>query len=190
MSYYAYEAAHVTPGLPGWQFSPVPGWQSNPATVWSPELAVGSVGCPCLGVGQTEGEDKKPGWGMVLLAGLGGAILGWALASTARADRAYARNARVIRFPTRRRREPAWRRKLPAGQFVYPERRSWPIESRYHARKAIAYAKWPQHRTRKAEVLRSVARRWEHDPEVSAALVRVHGQAGRRALASARRAAA
>jgi hypothetical protein len=150
----------------------------------------GSAGCAgcgsagCAGCGATEEEKYKTvTWGHVagaaaigLIAGL---LVGYAAGKSAQTKktRRYSRNRSRIWKPNPSRKitrirgprgglTTASRSRLPSSSFVDPEHRTWPINDRYHAIKALQYAKWPQHASRRVEVLDAVGRKWGHDPVV------------------------
>jgi hypothetical protein len=148
------------------------------------EAGLGGCGGRCGGQGAApveEGEDKytTTTWGHVAAGAAAalvvGLLIGFAAGKKSPKAR-YSRNSRRIfrvnrssprsskALPT------SARARLPGSAFVYPEERTWPINDRYHAIKALQYAKWPQHRARRAEVIRAVDRKWGHDPVVQAKL--------------------
>lgn len=186
MSYYMQKFIPLEAGTPGWQFAPVPGWGVNPAAAGPPRIGVGCATGRCAGMGAetatTEASYKQATWGEVLLAGAGalivGVLIGW-VAHTASKPKRMAQNRRrkhsgvwkkngsVTAIRGRRGGlTAASRSRMPASAFVFPEKRTWPIGDRYHAIKALQYAKWPQHKARRDAVVREVARRWGRDPEV------------------------
>lgn len=126
---------------------------------------------------EEEGEDKytTTTWGHVAggaaVALVVGLLIGFAAGKKspkAKYSRNRGRIFRVNRSSPRSSKALAKsaRARLPSSAFVYPEERSWPINDRYHAIKALQYAKWPQHRARRADVIRAVERRWGNDPVV------------------------
>lgn len=168
MSYSMQKYIPIAQGTPGWQLSPVPTWGGNPLNAGPRRVG---VGCPggCAS-GATEDAYKQVGWGMVAagaaLALIAGLLIGYAAggkkysANKPRRRSVWKRNGKVVKMSTAR------RRRLPEGAFIYPERRAWPIHDRSHAIKALQYAKWPQHKSRRAEVLSAVAAEWGGDPVV------------------------
>lgn len=127
---------------------------------------------PASPLGTTEEPYKQVGWGMVA-AGVAAALVVGLIVGYVAAPQKYAAN------PKRRKRSSVWtkngkvvklsdarRERLPSSAFVDSDRRAWPIHDRAHAIKALQYAKWPQHKARRAEVLSAVAAEWGGDPQV------------------------
>ena len=54
----------------------------------------------------------------------------------------------------------AQRAKLKPADFVFPDERSWPIHDLKHAKIALAWAEWPQHKSVRNKVRSAVFRRW------------------------------
>lgn len=171
MSYVMQKYIPIEQGTPDWQSSPVPTWGGNPLNAGPRRVGVGCG--PGTGCGASEDPYKQVGWGMVaagaaaaLIVGLiigyaaGGKKKSYAANKKRRKSAVWTRNGKVVKLSTAR------RERLPAGGFVFPERRAWPIHDRPHAIKALQYAKWPQHKARRSEVLSAVAAEWGGDPEV------------------------
>lgn len=146
-------------------------------------LALGQNSCGCGGVGQdAEQRYKQVSWGHVAAAAavgiFFGLIIGWTAGKRSKKMKSNRRSRRRSYYAPNRRGgkiqglrgralTPTARKRLPDSAFVFPERRSFPIHDEYHAVKALQYAKWPQHRARRSDVLRAVGKEWGHDPEVA-----------------------
>jgi len=55
---------------------------------------------------------------------------------------------------------PKERAKLPAKAFVFPEKRAWPIHDLEHAKIALVWSTWPQHRKVAKTVRKAVFKKW------------------------------
>lgn len=173
MSYVMTRMVPLTPAVADWAMYPVPTWGAHPMTAGPQRVGVGCAS-GCKGAGAVEDPYKQVGWGYVAAAGaialVAGVLLGYAAAHVKtmapnkkrKRSKVWTANARVSKLSTAR------RAKLPSSAFIDPERRAWPIHDRPHAIKALQYAKWPQHRSRRPAVLSAVAAEWGHDPTVRA----------------------
>lgn len=54
------------------------------------------------------------------------------------------------------------RDKLQLGDFVFPEKRAWPIHDEKHAKIALVWATWPQHASVKSKVITAVLKKYPH----------------------------
>ncbi len=185
MSYVFQDFIPLNPGvIPNWQQKPVPAWSVNPFHAGPARVGVGLFAqmepAPQGAAPPDEGEDKytTTTWGHVAAGAAAalvvGLLIGFAAGKSSPKSR-YGRNPKRIFRPNRGRSSSrghaltkSSRARLPPSAFVYPEERTWPIQDRYHAVKALQYAKWPQHRARRQEVLEAVGRRWGNDPVVAA----------------------
>lgn len=169
MSYSMQKYIPIEQTSPGWQSSPVPTWGGNPMHAGPRRVGVGCgpTGCGCGGCGVGADDPyKEVGWGMVAAAAAGSLLVGLLIGHAA-GKRKFAANRRRARSRVWRKNGKVVRMKShAASSFVFPERRSWPINDREHAIKALQYAKWPQHKARRAEVLSAVAAEWGGDPTV------------------------
>lgn len=50
----------------------------------------------------------------------------------------------------------ATREKIPRGEFIFPEKRAWPIHDKKHAKIALVWATWPQHKQVRSIVVKKV----------------------------------
>jgi len=55
---------------------------------------------------------------------------------------------------------PAERDKLKPTDFVFPDKRAWPIHDEKHAKTALVWATWPQYKDLKKEVVAAVLKRY------------------------------
>jgi hypothetical protein len=61
------------------------------------------------------------------------------------------------------------RDKLKPTDFVFPDRKSWPIHDEKHAKTALVWATWPQYADLKKQVVASVLKRYPNLKDVGAA---------------------
>ncbi len=173
MSYVMQKYIPIEQGTPDWQSSPVPTWGGNPLNAGPRRVGVGcgpGTGC---GMGADD-PYKQVGWGMVAAGAAAALIVGLLIGYAASGKKTYSANKTRKRNKSRvwtkngkvRKLATARRERLPASAFVFPGRRAWPIHDRAHAIKALQYAKWPQHKARRSEVLSAVAAEWGGDPQV------------------------
>jgi hypothetical protein len=59
--------------------------------------------------------------------------------------------------------------KLKPTDFVFPDRKSWPIHDEKHAKTALVWATWPQYKDLKKQVVASVLKRYPNLKGVGAA---------------------
>jgi len=52
------------------------------------------------------------------------------------------------------------RSKLKDSDFVFPEDRTWPIQSEKQAKVALTWATWPQHKDVKSKVVAAVLKKY------------------------------
>jgi hypothetical protein len=79
MSYYAMDRAmyqNTPAGTPGWQQGPVPGWGINPYRAGPARVGVGCASCAVSGFGAEPDSYYTMTSGHVMLAGVGGFLLG------------------------------------------------------------------------------------------------------------------
>lgn len=63
----------------------------------------------------------------------------------------------------------AERDKLKPTDFVFPDKRAWPIHDEKHAKTALVWATWPQYKDLKKEVVAAVIKKYPHLKGVGAA---------------------
>jgi hypothetical protein len=59
--------------------------------------------------------------------------------------------------------------KLKDTDFVFPDRRAWPIHDEKHAKTALVWATWPQYKNLKAQIVATVLKRYPNLKGVGAA---------------------
>jgi hypothetical protein len=59
--------------------------------------------------------------------------------------------------------------KLKPTDFVFPDRKAWPIHDEKHAKTALVWATWPQYADLKKQVVASVLKRYPNLKGVGAA---------------------
>jgi len=64
---------------------------------------------------------------------------------------------------------PAERDKLKPTDFVFPDKRAWPIHDEKHAKTALVWATWPQYKDLKKEVVAAVLKKYPQLKGVGAA---------------------
>jgi hypothetical protein len=64
---------------------------------------------------------------------------------------------------------PAEREKLKDSDFVFPDKKSWPIHDEKHAKTALVWATWPQYKDIKAQVVAAVLKKFPNLKGVGAA---------------------
>jgi hypothetical protein len=52
------------------------------------------------------------------------------------------------------------REKIKPSDFVFPEKRSWPIHTEKQAKVALTWATWPQHADKKEDVVKAVLKKY------------------------------
>ena len=52
------------------------------------------------------------------------------------------------------------REKIPASDFIFPDKRSWPIHDIEHGKIALVWSTWPQHKNVAKEVRDAVFKRY------------------------------
>lgn len=52
--------------------------------------------------------------------------------------------------------------KLKDTDFVFPDKRSWPIHDEKHAKTALVWATWPQYKDKKDQIVKAVLKRYPH----------------------------
>lgn len=65
--------------------------------------------------------------------------------------------------------DPKVREKLKDSDFVFPDKRSWPIHDEKHAKTALVWATWPQYKDLKKEIVAAVIKKYPHLKGVGAA---------------------
>jgi hypothetical protein len=55
---------------------------------------------------------------------------------------------------------PAEKEKLKPSDFIFPDKRSWPIHDEKHAKTALVWATWPQYKNIKKEVVSAVLKKY------------------------------
>ena len=55
---------------------------------------------------------------------------------------------------------PAEKDKLKPSDFIFPDKRSWPIHDEKHAKTALVWATWPQYKDIKTQVVSAVIKRY------------------------------
>jgi hypothetical protein len=63
----------------------------------------------------------------------------------------------------------AEREKLKPSDFVFPDRKAWPIHDEKHAKTALVWATWPQYKDLKKQVVAAVIKKYPHLKGVGAA---------------------
>lgn len=63
----------------------------------------------------------------------------------------------------------AEREKLKPEDFVFPDKRSWPIHDEKRAKTALVWATWPQHKDVKNAVVKAVLKKYPHLKGIGAA---------------------
>jgi hypothetical protein len=64
---------------------------------------------------------------------------------------------------------PAEKEKLKPEDFIFPDKRSWPIHDEKHAKTALVWATWPQYKDIKKEVVAAVLKKYPQLKGVGAA---------------------
>ena len=65
--------------------------------------------------------------------------------------------------------DPKERAKLKDSDFVFPDKRSWPIHDEKHAKTALVWATWPQYKDLKKQIVAVVTKKYPHLKCVGAA---------------------
>jgi hypothetical protein len=65
--------------------------------------------------------------------------------------------------------DPKEREKLKDTDFVFPDKRSWPIHDEKHAKTALVWATWPQYKDLKKEIVAAVIKKYPQLKGVGAA---------------------
>ena len=65
--------------------------------------------------------------------------------------------------------DPKVREKLKDSDFVFPDKRSWPIHDEKHAKTALVWATWPQYKDLKKQIVAAVTKKYPQLKGVGAA---------------------
>jgi hypothetical protein len=65
--------------------------------------------------------------------------------------------------------DPKEREKLKDTDFVFPDKRSWPIHDEKHAKTALVWATWPQYKDHKKQIVAAVTKKYPQLKGVGAA---------------------
>ena len=65
--------------------------------------------------------------------------------------------------------DPKERAKLKDTDFVFPDKRSWPIHDEKHAKTALVWATWPQYKDLKKDIVAAVIKKYPQLKGVGAA---------------------